>query len=63
MLLGFKTELKLNDRQRTQLACALWSSTSCLELGIVANQKHSRITKLIQMKNSSFPQLLTCTNC
>ena len=25
MLLGFKTELKLNDRQRTQLACALWS--------------------------------------
>jgi hypothetical protein len=42
MLLGFKTELKLNDRQLTQLACTLWSSTSRLELGIVANQKHSR---------------------
>jgi hypothetical protein len=42
MLLGFKTELKLNDRQRTQLACALWSSASCLELGVVVNQKPSR---------------------
>ena len=42
MLLGFKTELKLNDRQRTQLACALWSSASCLELGVVVNQKPSQ---------------------
>jgi len=41
MLLGFKIELKLNNRQQTQLACALWSSASRLELGIVADQKHS----------------------
>ncbi|MEB3339397.1 helix-turn-helix domain-containing protein [Okeania sp.] len=40
MLLGFKTELHPTNQQKTLLAKHALCSSSCLELGIMAYQKH-----------------------
>jgi Helix-turn-helix domain. len=63
MLLGFKTELKLNNRQRILLASHCGVARHAWNWGLWLTKTFLTVTKPIPTKNLSFPQLLTCINC